>query len=66
MKQPARAQYELRYESLLDSGRNFTFPCDPQGQVDLDSLSDRARIDYLYARAVVGRELALPAVIAGA
>ncbi len=55
-------QYELRFQSLFDSGRGFAFPCDPEGQVDLDQLSDRARNNYLYARAMVGRELACPAV----
>jgi hypothetical protein len=58
-------QYELRFQSLLDSGRAYVFPCDPHGRVDLDQLSERARIDYLYARAVVGRELTVPAVIPG-
>jgi hypothetical protein len=55
-------EYELRFQSLFDSGRGFAFPCDPKGQVDLDKLSDRARNNYLYARAMVGRELACPAV----
>ncbi len=55
-------EYELRFQSLFDSGRGFAFPCDPRGQVDLDKLSDRARNNYLYARAMVGRELACPAV----
>ena len=54
--------FELRFQSLFDSGRGFAFPCDPKGQVDLDQLSDRARNNYLYARAMVGRELAVPAV----
>jgi hypothetical protein len=30
--------------------------------LDLDRLSDRARNNYLYARAMVGRELSVPAV----
>ncbi|MHB1123356.1 MAG: hypothetical protein ACYC0T_11640 [Ramlibacter sp.] len=55
-------EYELRFQSLFDSGRGYAFPCDPKGQVDLDKLSDRARNNYLYARAMVGRELACPAV----
>ena len=55
-------EYELCFQSLFDSGRGFAFPCDPEGQVDLDKLSDRARNNYLYARAMVGRELACPAV----
>lgn len=55
-------QFQLRFQSLYDSGRGYAFPCDPQGHVDLDQLSDRARNNYLYARAMVGRELAVPAV----
>ena len=55
-------QFELRFQSLFNSGRGYAFPCDPAGQVDLDQLSDRARNNYLYARAVVGRELTVPAV----
>ena len=55
-------RFELRFQSLFDSGRGYAFPCDPKGQVDLDQLSDRARNNYLYARAMVGRELSVPAV----
>jgi hypothetical protein len=55
-------QFELRFQSLFDSGRGYAFPCDLKGLVDLDQLSDRSRNNYLYARAMVGRELAVPAV----
>ena len=55
-------QYELRFRSLFDEGRGFAFPCDAGGRVDMDSLSDRARNNYFYARTVVGREFATPAV----
>jgi hypothetical protein len=55
-------QYELRFQSLSDSERGYAFPCDPKGLVDMDQLSDRGRNNYLYARAMVGRELAVPAV----
>ena len=57
-----QTQFELRFQSLFDSGRGYTFPCDPAGQVDLDGLSERARNNYLYARAMVGRELTVPAL----
>ena len=57
------AHYELRFQSLFHSGRAFTFPCDREGHVDLDDLCDQARESYLYARAMVGRELAAPAVL---
>jgi hypothetical protein len=55
-------QLELRFQSLFDSGRGYSVPCDLEGHVDLDQLSDRARRNYLYARAMVGRDLAVPAV----
>jgi hypothetical protein len=53
---------ELRFQSLFDAGRAYAFPCDADGHVDLDALSDRSRANYFYARTVVGREFAHPAV----
>jgi hypothetical protein len=58
----ATHDYRLCFRSLFDAGRGFAFPCDTKGQVDLDGLSDRTRNSYLYARAMVGRELAVPTV----
>jgi hypothetical protein len=54
--------YELRFDDLFVTGRGFAFPCDAHGRVDLDGLSERARINYFYARAVVGRHTSPPAV----
>ena len=54
--------FQLRFRSLFEFGRGYAFPCDGAGRVDLDRLSDSARNNYLYARAMVGRELAHPAV----
>lgn len=62
-RQPPRC--ELRFQSLFATGRSYVFPCDFCGRVDMDALSDRAREDYLYARAVVGAEFAHPAVMVG-
>ena len=56
-------RHELRFASLFNAGRGLAFPCDKHGCVELDSLSEPARCNYLYARAVVGREFALPAVV---
>jgi hypothetical protein len=56
------ARYEIRFSSLFQEGRGLSFPCDAEGQVDLDGLSDAARNNYMYARALVGREFAMPAV----
>lgn len=52
----------LRFRSLFDEGRGLAFPCDDRGHVDLDTLSERARNNYLYARTVIGREFFIPAV----
>ena len=54
--------YELRYQSLFNEGRAFSFPCDAAGQVNMDALSERARHNYFYVRTVVGREFSTPAV----
>ena len=54
--------YQLCFRSLFHSGRGYAFPCDPAGQVDLDTMSESARNNYFYARAMVGRELSAPAI----
>ena len=54
--------YELRFESRLDAARSLAFPCDAAGHVDMDALSEAARLEYLFARAVVGCEFSRPAV----
>ena len=58
----ATIHYELRFRSLFDEGRRFAFPCDARGRVDMDAMTERARLNYFYARAVIGRELSMPAV----
>jgi hypothetical protein len=54
--------YELRFRSLFDEGRAYSFPCDARGLVAVSALSDRALCNYLYARAMIGREYDLPRV----
>ncbi len=56
--------HELRFRSLFQDGRALSFPCNAAGQVPMDALSERLRHNYLYARAVIGREFFLPEVIA--
>ena len=56
------ARYLLRFRSLFDEGRGYAFPCDALGRVDMDRLGELALNNYLYARTVVGREFATPAV----
>jgi hypothetical protein len=66
MSTSASATYELHFRSLFEAGRGYVFPCDGRGQVDLDHLSERARNNYFFARAMVGRDLAYPSVEASA
>lgn len=58
----SRARYELRFQSLFHSGRALTFPCDDQGTVHWDAMSERARDSFERARESVGIEFATPDV----
>lgn len=58
----ACAAFELRFEALYAGHRGYAFPCDAEGHVDMDALSERALQNYLYARAMMGREVGWPSV----
>ena len=58
------SHYEIRFDSLFSEGRGLAFPCDRDGQVDIDALSERGRSNYFFARAMLGREYASPRVVA--
>ena len=60
--QDGQRTHELRFRSLFNEGRGYAFPCDRNGLVDIDELTERARRNYLFARAVVGSEFFLPIV----
>ena len=62
IRQETSSGFELRFPSLFDPGRGYSFPCDATGHVDIDALSDRARCNYFFARTVIGRDFASPAV----
>jgi hypothetical protein len=59
---PQQPSFWLRFNPRSRHSFALEFPCDARGRVDLDSLSERARVNYLYARAVVGRDFERPAV----
>jgi hypothetical protein len=52
--------FELRFFDLFHAGRGYAFPCDTEGHVQIDNLGERARLNYFYARAMVGREFSAP------
>ena len=57
------SHFEIWFESLANRGRGFAFPCDAEGHVDIDALSERCRNNYFLARALMGRDYATPRVI---
>ena len=62
--QPAASTHYLFFGGLFPSVRSLLFPCDSGGHVEMDDLSERARDNYLFARAVVGCDYRVPVVIA--
>jgi hypothetical protein len=48
-----RDNFEVHIRSSKFAGRVVSFPCDADGNVDLDRLSDVQRHDYLFARAML-------------
>jgi hypothetical protein len=56
------ALYELRFQSLFHSGRACSFPCDADGRVQREALSERARESLAHVEAAVGIDFATPAV----
>ena len=50
----------LCFRSLYLEGRSLAFQCDAHGHIDLNILSPRALSNYLFARAMVGRDFERP------
>ena len=60
---PSERTHELRFRSLSNEGRGYAFPCDREGQVDLDQLTEHARRNYFFAHTVIGSEFYRPVVL---
>ncbi len=54
--------FELRFPSLRGAPASICVPCNEHGAVDLDELNDDARLRYLYAHTLIGRDFARPIV----
>jgi hypothetical protein len=57
-------RFELRFFSLSPRASDLAIPCDANGAVDIDRLSDALRLRYLFARKVIGLEFRRPTVCA--
>lgn len=60
----ASSPYYLFFGGLFPTVRSLLIPCDAAGRVAMDDLSERARDNYLFARAVVGCDYRTPVVVA--
>ena len=60
----AKSHVELRFLPRFADLRCLTFPCNTAGHVEIDQLSEHERIDYLFARALRGRDYSLEIVTA--
>ncbi len=56
-------QHRLCFGPLQAAGSAYFIRCDAAGRVDLDGLDRRERLEYLYARALVGRDFDRPCVV---
>ncbi len=57
------SRYQLWFRPLSKSTTApRAFRCDAAGHIDLDALCDHDRNEYLFARALVGRDFDRPAV----
>jgi hypothetical protein len=54
--------FQLFFAHLFREGCGLSFPCDASGRVELDELSARGRLNYFYARTLLGRDFAMPTV----
>ena len=61
---PTVATHYLFFSGLFPAVHSLAFPCDREGRVDMDEMSERARENYLFARTVVGRDYEVPVVVA--
>jgi hypothetical protein len=61
-----KAHAELRFLPRCEDMRRLVFQCDAAGHVDIDELSEHERIEYLFARALRGRDYSLAIVTTSA
>ena len=54
--------YILRFQSLVNSGRGFTFDCDKDGVVDVNAMSEQLYASYVAVWRAVGIDYAMPVV----
>ncbi len=54
-------QFMLSFQHIF-SNKRLDFPCDSKGAVFLETLPEKARNNYFFARATMGKEYLTPKV----
>jgi hypothetical protein len=54
----------LHFVPIANDAPILVFHCDEKGRVDIDALSPHEREEYLYARAMIGRQYWRPRCVA--
>jgi hypothetical protein len=57
------SDFHIRFQSSLLHDWVATFPCDADGNVDIDRLSETDRSEYLFGRIMTRRECLRPEVV---
>lgn len=55
--------FELTFRAMSPAHCSFSFACDECGRVSMDALCESSRVNYLYARKVIGHEVHAPVVV---
>lgn len=59
-----KSHVELRFLPRFGDQRRLVFPCNTAGHVEIDKLGEHERVDYLFARALRGRDCSVEIVMA--
>jgi hypothetical protein len=57
-------RFQIRFQADLPVGYARSFPCDAQGNVDMDRLTEADRSEYLFARIMVRCARTKPQIVA--
>ena len=57
-----KSHIALQFLPRFGGHRRLVFPCNAAGHVEIDKLSEHERVDYLFARALRGRDYSLEIV----
>ena len=55
--------FYLIFSSVYDPGHRFAFPCNKEGEVNLNEITESMKLSYYYCKTLVGREFTHPEIV---